>query len=297
MNEPLGFLGLGQMGAPMTRNLLAAGHPVVVWNRTMAKAQALTAEGAQAAADPAEVAGRCGLVMACLFDGEAVESVMTGPRGLLAGIRSGSVFIDFTTNSPPRSQKLAALLAEKGAAMLDAPVSGGEEGAISGKLSIMAGGPPEVFQRCLPVLEVLGHRVTHMGDAVGAGGYAKLANQIMVAVHLASMGEALVFGAKAGLDLDKLVSALGAGMAASRAMEMRAENVLSGNFAPGAQARVHLKDLRYIRQGMEALGISLPLSELLLGLFQQLIDEGHGGEDHSAIVRLFEKAAGVEARR
>ena len=181
--------------------------------------------------------------------------------------------------------------------MLDAPVSGGDVGAIQGTLSIMAGGKPEVFQRCLPVLEVLGKRITLMGPQVGAGGFAKLANQIMVAVHLASMGEALVFGAKAGLDLDLLVQALSGGMAASSVMEMKAEKVLSGNFTPGGEVRLHLKDLNYIREAMGALGISLPLSELLHSLFSQAVAAGHGREDHSAVVRVMEASAGIEARR
>jgi 2-hydroxy-3-oxopropionate reductase len=270
---------------------------VVVWNRSAAKAEALAAEGAQAAVSPAEVCRRAPIVLACLYDAAAVEAVVTGPEGVLAGIGPGQVFIDLTSNSPPVSQRLAALLAGRGAEMLDAPVSGGDVGALEGTLSIMAGGKPAVFERCRPILSVLGRRITLMGGTVGAGGYAKLANQIMVAAHLAAMGEALVFGAKAGLDLDRLVSALSGGMANSAVLEIKAEKVLSGNFAPGAESRVHLKDLTYIRQAMDALGIALPLADLLRGLYGQLVEAGFAHEDHSAIVRLFERDAGVEARR
>ncbi|HKI99103.1 MAG TPA: NAD(P)-binding domain-containing protein [bacterium] len=297
MGERLAFLGMGAMGAPMARNLLKAGHRVTVYNRTRAKAEALRADGAQVAGTPAAAAREADVILACLFDAPAVEQVVAGPQGLLEAIGPGQVFIDHTTNSPPVSERLAALLAEKGAAMLDAPVSGGDVGAQEGTLSIMCGGPPEVFQRCLPILEVMGHTITLMGPRVGAGGYAKLANQIMVAAHLASMGEALVFGAKAGLDLPKLVAALRGGMANSAVLEMKADKLLARDFQPGAEANVHLKDLTYIHQAMDALGISLPMAELLRGLFQQAVEAGLGKEDHSALVRLFERAAGVEVHR
>ena len=307
MGERLAFLGIGVMGAPMTRNLLKAGYPVTVWNRTREKGEALRAEMAGESAPvtvadtPAEAARAADVVLACLFDAEAVEAVVTGPDGIAGdtggGIAAGGVFIDLTTNSPPVSRRLAERLAQRGAAMLDAPVSGGDVGAIQGTLSIMAGGDPEVFRRCRPILETLGRRVTLMGHTVGAGGYAKLANQIMVAIHLAAMGEALAFGAKAGLELDSLVRALGGGLAASAVLELKAEKVLSGDFTPGGEARLHLKDLTYVHQAMEALGISLPLAETLRAMFADLVNSGHGHEDHSAIVRLAERAAGVEARR
>lgn len=296
MTERLGFLGMGVMGAPMARNLLRAGYPVVVWNRTRARAEALAPDGAAVAATPAEVARRADIVLACLFDAAAVEQVVTGPDGLLEGIGAGQVFVDMTTGSPPVSERLAERLAGRGADMLDAPVSGGDVGAVEGTLSIMAGGRPEVFERCRPVLEVLGRRITLMGERVGAGGYAKLANQIMVPIHLAAMGEALVFGARAGLDLRRLLAALGGGMANSAAMELKSGKVLAGDFRPGAEARVQLKDLTYIHEAMAALGLSLPVSALMLELYRKLVDAGHGGEDHSAIIRLFEEAAGVTAR-
>jgi 2-hydroxy-3-oxopropionate reductase len=287
---------MGLMGAPMARNLLKAGYPVVVYNRTREKAQSLVAEGAQLAESPAEAARMAQVVIACLADAEAVETCVTGPAGLLEAVGPGHVFIDMTTNNPPVSIRLAQALAAKGADMLDAPVSGGDVGAIAGTLSIMAGGKPEVFRRCLPILEVLGGRITLMGEAVGAGGYAKLANQIMVPIHLAAMSEALVFGAKAGLDLNKLGHALSGGMAASAICDYMLPKVLARDFQPGARATVQLKDLNYIGQATDALGISLPVTALVRSLYQQLVDEGHGEEDTSAIVRIFEQAAAVEAR-
>ena len=296
MKETVAYLGMGLMGAPMARNLLKAGYSVVVYNRTREKAQSLVAEGARVAENPAEAARMAQVVIACLADAEVVETCVTGPAGLLEAVGPGHVFIDMTTNNPPVSMRLAQALAAKGADMLDAPVSGGDVGAIAGTLSIMAGGKPEVFRRCLPILEVLGGRITLMGEAVGAGGYAKLANQIMVPIHLAAMSEALVFGAKAGLDLNKLGHALSGGMAASAICDFKLPKVLARDFQPGGRAAVALKDLNYIGQATDALGISLPVTALVRSLYQQLVDEGQGEEDLSAIVRIFERAAAVEAR-
>lgn len=296
MKQTLAYLGLGVMGAPMARNLLKAGYPVVVYNRDRAKAEALSSHGARIAESPAEATRRAKIVIACLADAAAVNEVVTGADGVLEAIEPGKVFIDMTTNSPPASIRLAELLAAKGAAMLDAPVSGGDAGAVKGTLSIMVGGRPEVFRRCLPVLKVLGKRINLIGEEVGAGGYAKLANQIMVPIHLAAMGEALVFGAKAGLDLNKLADALAGGMANSAIFEFSLPKVLSGEFTPGARAEVQLKDLNYIRDAMQALGISLPVTKLVRSLYAKLVRQGHGQEDHAAIIRLFEREAKVTAR-
>lgn len=295
--KSVAFLGMGVMGAPMARNLLKAGYPVIVYNRTVAKAEAMEEFGAETAATPAAAAARADVICACLYDAQAVEEVVEGTGGVLEGISPGKVFIDFTTNTPPVSRRLASLLEARGAHMLDAPVSGGDVGAIEGILSIMVGGNPDVFQACLPVFQTLGRTITLMGEAVGAGGFAKLANQIMVAAHLTAMGEALVFGAKAGLDLDRLVGALTGGMANSAAMGLKVEKVLTGDFTPGAEVRVHLKDLGYIAEAMEDLGISLPMAGLLRKLYQETADAGFAADDHCAVIRLFERAAGVEARR
>ncbi len=296
MKETVAYLGMGLMGAPMARNLLKAGYPVVVHNRTRAKAEALAREGAQVADTPAQAARRAEVVIACLFDAASVEHAVTGPGGLLEAMGEGQVLIDMTTNSPPVSIRLAGLLAARGADMLDAPVSGGDVGAVRGTLSIMAGGKPEVFRRCLPILEVLGGRVTLIGESVGAGGYAKLANQIMVPIHLAALSEALVFGAKAGLDLEKLAAALSGGAANSAMLELRLRKMLAGDFTPGGRAAVQLKDLDYVQEAMDALGIALPVTGLVRSLYRELVEAGHGEEDSSAILRLLENAAGVQAR-
>jgi 2-hydroxy-3-oxopropionate reductase len=281
----------------MARNLLTAGYPLMVWNRTRAKAEALRADGAQVAGSPAEATRAADVILSCLYDAPSVEQVVAGPGGVLEAIGAGQVFIDHSTNSPPVSQRLAALLEARGAAMLDAPISGGDAGAQAGTLSIMVGGAPAVFERCRPILGAMGSTLTLMGPAVGAGGYAKLANQIMVAVHLVARGEALIFGAKAGLDLPRLVTALRGGMANSVVLERKADNLLRGDFAPGSEANMQLKDLAYIQQAMQALGISLPVANLLRELFQQATDAGLGKLDHSAVVQVLERAAGVQARR
>ena len=296
MKETVGYLGMGIMGAPMARNLLKGGYPVVVWNRTRNKAEPLRGQGAEVAATATEVARRARVIFACLADAQAVEATVAGAGGLLEAVGPEHVFIDMTTNSPPMSMRIAEALATRGAEMLDAPVSGGDVGAVEGTLSIMVGGKPEVFQRCLSMLEVLGGRITLMGERVGAGGYAKLANQIMVPIHLAAMGEALVFGAKAGLHPARLAGALAGGMAASAIFDYSLPKVLSGKFAPGGTADLVLKDLTYIAEAAAAMDLSLPVTDLVRSLYRQLVHLGHGSEDSSAIVRIFEESAGVKAR-
>lgn len=296
MKEPIGYIGLGIMGAPMARNLLKAGNKVVVHNRTRSKAEGLVADGAVWAETAKEVAENAKIIFACLADAKAVESVVAGQHGVLEAVGPGHIFVDMTTNRPDVSARLAKMLREKGAEMLDAPVSGGDVGAINGTLSIMVGGKGSVFERCLPFFNIMGKQITHMGGEVGDGCYAKLANQIMVAINLASMGEALVFGAKAGLDVEKLSRALSGGLANSEVLRVKLPKILSGNFSPGARMEIQLKDLDYIHLAMEKMGISLPTTELVRSLYGDLCKNGHSKEDHSAIIRAFEKLAGVEAR-
>jgi 2-hydroxy-3-oxopropionate reductase len=297
MKKTIGFIGMGIMGVPMTRNLLKAGYKVIVYNRTRSKAEALAPEGAIVADIPAEVAGKADIIIACLLDAKAVEDVVTGKDGILETISKGKVFIDMTTNFPPISKKIASLLKKKEVEMLDAPVSGGDVGAQKGTLSIMAGGDPSVFEACLPILKVLGKEVTLIGNSVGDGGYAKLANQIMVAINLASMGEALAFGAKAGLDIVKLTKALAGGLANSEVLRVKLPKILSGDFSPGGTAEVQLKDLNYIYESMSEMGFVFPVSKLVRELYKKLVEKGYGKEDHSAIIRIFEHISGSEARK
>jgi 2-hydroxy-3-oxopropionate reductase len=292
---PLGFIGLGLMGRPMARNLIRAGYPLTVHNRSRGAVKDLVAEGAAEAFSPAEVAARSDVVILSLPDSPDVESVTLGPSGLREGFRPGGLVIDTTSGRPEASVRIADALRSRGVEYLDAPVSGGDVGAKAATLSIMAGGRREAFERALPVLKTLGKTVVHVGD-VGTGNYSKLANQILVGVTLAGMGEALVFAAKAGVQLDALLEALGGGLARCGVLEVKAPKVIRGDFRPGGKADFQLKDLNNVLGCARALGVPLAVTDLVRRQYERLVQDGHGGEDHSAIIRVTEEAAGVEAR-
>jgi len=291
--EKLGFLGLGIMGNPMSRNLLKAGFELSVFDVDAAKVAALVKQGAKASASPAAMAGQVDIMVACLPNADIVEKVVSGENGILAGCRKGQVFVDMTTNYPDASIAVAERLAAKGVSMLDAPVSGGNMGAEQATLSIMCGGSRQAFGRCMPVFQAMGKRITLMGEKVGAGGYAKLTNQIMVSIHLASVAEAFVFAKKAGLDLDKLVPALEAGWANSTVLNVKAPKILKNDYSPVGTVRVQHKDLSYILRAMESLGMKLPLCPQIHAMYQQLIDQGQEGADQMALIRVFERIGGV----
>ncbi|MEE9256386.1 MAG: NAD(P)-binding domain-containing protein [bacterium] len=293
---PVGFIGLGLMGRPMSRRLLAAGHPLAVANRSRPAVDALAAEGAAACASPGEVAGRSEVIFTMLPDAPDVEKVVFGPDGLAGSMKPGSVLIDCTSNDPRSAERVAEALAERGAAFLDAPVSGAPEGAGEGTLAIMVGGPKETFERCRPLLEILGRKVVHVGEGPGAGCVAKLANQILVGVTFLGVAESLVFGAKAGLDPAALADVMGAGLARCGALEVKAPKILSGDFRPGGKVSSHIKDLRYALAKAEELEVPLPGTSLVAELFGSLHSAGEGDLDHIAIVRAIERMAGVEAR-
>jgi 2-hydroxy-3-oxopropionate reductase len=292
--EKLGFLGLGIMGGPMTRNLLKAGYAVTAFDIDGAKVKALAAQGAKPASSPAEVARNSDIVLACLPSAEVVEQSVSGRNGILEGCRQGQVFVDHTTNFPDVSAALAEKLAAQGVEMLDAPVSGGNLGAEQGTLSIMVGGKPAVFERCLPVLNAMGKRVVLMGERVGAGGYAKLVNQIMVSIHLASVAEAFVFAKKAGLDLTKLVSALEAGWANSTVLNVKAPKILKNDYSPVGTCKIMQKDLSYIARAAETLGVPVPFSREVLAMYDRLVEQGKAGVDQMALIHLLAEQAGVD---
>lgn len=294
--ERIGFIGLGIMGSPMCRNLLKAGFPLVVNDVASAPMEALAKLGAGTAASPAEVARQSDIVIACLPSAEVVEQVVTGENGILAGASAGQAFVDMTTNYPPVSVALAKTLTAQGIDMLDAPMSGGRAGAEGGTLSIMCGGPQAVFDRCRPVLEAMGKRITLMAEFVGAGGYAKLTNQIMVSIHFASIAEALVFAAKAGLDMNKLIPALEAGWANSTVLNVKAPQILARDFSPIGTVAVQHKDLSYITRSMADMGIELPFCPQIKALYERLIEQGKAGIDQMALIQLFEDMAGVEVK-
>lgn len=292
----IGFIGLGIMGKPMARNLIKAGYPLTVHNRSRAKVDELVKEGATAANSPAEVASAAGIIITMLPNSPDVELVALGPKGLKSAAKKGQLLIDMSTINPVVSQKIANDLATAGVAMVDAPVSGGEKGAIDGTLSIMAGGTPEDFERALPVFNALGKTITHMGP-LGTGGFTKLANQIIVAINLTAIGEALVFGTKAGVDPEKMIRALSGGLAGSKCLDQKSEKILTGDFAPGFKVDLHFKDLNLIEDAARAVGVPIPTAALVEQFFAALRVRGRGGLDHSSVITLFEELAGVQARR
>jgi 2-hydroxy-3-oxopropionate reductase len=296
MQGPVGFIGLGIMGRPMAKHLLKAGYPLIVHNRSQAAVQELVGLGAKAAGSPEAVGREAQVVILMLPNSPDVEQVVLGPQGLIAAARQGQLVIDMSTISPIVSQKIGAALAKKGVRMLDAPVSGGEKGAIDGTLSIMVGGEPAVFQEALPLFQAMGKTITHLGP-LGSGGFTKLANQIIVAINLTALGEALTLAAKSGLDIELTLKALGGGLAGSRCLEQKTPNYVAHEFKPGFKVDLHYKDLGLIMEAGRALGVPLPTTALVQELFGALRARGGGGLDHSGIVTLLESLAGVEPRK
>jgi len=296
MQPKIGFIGLGIMGKPMAKNLLKAGFSLVVHNRSRAKVDELVREGAAAAASPKEVAAQVDVIITMLPNSPDVELVALGPDGIKSGAKHGQLFVDMSTINPIVSQKIAKELAPLGVAMVDGPVSGGEQGAIGGTLSIMAGGEPQDFERALPIFNAMGKTVTHMGP-LGAGGFTKLANQIIVAINLTAIGEALVFGTKAGVNPEKMIRALSGGLAGSKCLDQKSEKILSGDFAPGFKIDLHAKDLSLIQDAARSVGVPIPTAALVEQFFAALRVHGRGGLDHSAVITLFEDLAKTQVRR
>jgi len=297
MNQPkIGFIGLGIMGKPMAKNLIRAGYPLVVHNRSRAKVDELVKDGATPAASPKEIASRVDVIITMLPNSPDVELVALGPNGIKEGAKQGQLLIDMSTINPIVSQTIARNLSSVGVSMIDAPVSGGEKGAIEATLSIMAGGEPQDFERALPIFNALGKTITHMGP-LGTGGFTKLANQIIVAINLTAIGEALVFGTKAGVDPQKMIRALSGGLAGSKCLDQKSEKILSGDFAPGFKIDLHSKDLNLIADAARSVGVPIPTAAFVEQLFAALRVRGRGGMDHSAVITMFEDLAGVQVRR
>ncbi len=296
MSEPVGFIGLGIMGRPMAKNLLKAGYSLIVHNRSQAAVRELVGLSAKSASSPDAVARDAQVIILMLPNSPDVELVALGPQGLIEGVRSGQTVVDMSTISPIVSQKVGAALAKKGVRMLDAPVSGGEKGAIEGTLSIMVGGEPAVFDEVLPIFRAMGKTITHLGP-LGSGGFTKLANQIIVAVNLTALAEALTLAAKAGLDIELTLKALGGGLAGSRCLEQKTPNYLAHEFKPGFKIDLHYKDLGLIMEAARALGVPIPTTAVVQELFSAVRVRGGGGLDHSGIITLLEHLAGVEVRK
>ncbi len=294
----IGLIGLGIMGAPMARNLLRAGYSVTVATRTPGKASAFAKDNAslgtvKAVETPAEVAAASDIIITMVTDSPDVVAVARGAQGVFATAKPGSIIIDMSTISPQITQELAAEAKEKGLFWLDGPVSGGEKGAIEGTLTIMLGGDADALAKARPVLEAMGKRITHFGPA-GNGQYAKLCNQILVAVNLLGVCEALTFGAKAGLDLATLHQALTGGAANSWALEVLGKKMIDRDFKPAFMVRLQQKDLRLVLGSASSNSIPLPAAGLAHQMFAAVEAEGRGDDGTQSLVRIFERLAGVE---
>ncbi|NJN96130.1 MAG: NAD(P)-dependent oxidoreductase [Anaerolineales bacterium] len=293
MMEKIGFIGLGIMGQGMAQNLLKAGFPLTVWNRTASKAEPLLAAGAEAGQHPADVAARSDIVLICVSDTPDVEGVILGENGVLAGVKAGSLVIDCSTISPLATRNLAEKLTEKGAAMLDAPVSGGSEGAARGTLSIMVGGEAKDVERATPVFEAIGKKITHVGPA-GAGQTVKLVNQILVVGNCLAMCEALLFAQAGGVDTAKALEAVAAGAAGSWMLSNRGPQILQRDWRPGFTIDLQQKDVRLILNAADELGVPLPGTALIFQLYRTLQAQGLGSQGNHALVKALEHLAGFE---
>jgi 2-hydroxy-3-oxopropionate reductase len=292
----IGFIGLGIMGKPMAKNLISAGHRLVVRDTNADAVAELTALGAIEAATPKDVAEQVELVLTMLPNSPHVKTVALGDQGILEGAHDGLSYIDMSSIAPLISREVSEALAAKGIAMLDAPVSGGEPKAIDGTLSIMVGGPQDLFDTYQDLLQVMGASVVRVGE-IGAGNIAKLANQIVVALNIAAVSEALVFAQKAGVDPEAVFQAIRGGLAGSTVMEAKAPMMLDRNFKPGFRINLHIKDLTNALDTGHSVGAPVPLTAAMLEMMTALKVDGRELEDHSALVRFHEKLADIELSR
>lgn len=291
--ERVGFIGLGIMGRGMARNILKAGFPLRVWNRTASRMDELTAEGAGPASSPGDLAFHSDIIITCVSDTPDVEQVLLGEGGVIHGARPGSLVIDMSTISPRATQRIAAQLAERHIHMLDAPVSGGSEGAARGTLSIMVGGDVTQFERALPVFQAMGKTITHLGP-IGAGQTTKLVNQILVVGHALAMSEALLFAQAGGVDLRKALEAVAGGAAGSWMLSNRGPQILARDWRPGFTIDLQQKDLRLVLQEADRLGVPLPGTALIHQLYRTLQARGLGHEGNHALIKALENLAGIE---
>ena len=289
---PIGFIGLGIMGKPMARNLAKAGYDLVIYNRSRDDVDTLLAEGDefQAAASPREVAERTKAIVTMLPDSPDVRDVVFGENGLLPAIDKGHLLIDMSTIAPATAVEVDAALRERGARALDAPVSGGDKGAIAGTLSIMVGGDDGDFHRAMPLFEAMGKTIVHVGGA-GAGQIVKACNQVVVAINYAAVSEALVLGAKAGVDPEKIVEVLSGGLAASRVLELKGPSMVAHKFEPGFRVDLHRKDLGIARSTAAENSAPIPVTAVVSQLFEAAAAAGKGDRDHSALVTVYEELA------
>ena len=290
MRINVGFIGLGIMGRPMARNLIQAGHRLIVLDRNPEPVAELAALGAEPAASPASVAEHAEVVITMLPDSPDVEAVVFDAQGVLMGLRPGALYIDMSTVSPMLAERITAAGAAQGAAVLDAPVSGGQVGAEKATLSIMVGGSADAYQRALPIFQALGKNIVHCGGP-GAGQIVKACNQILVALTIQGVAEALTLGMKAGVDPGKIVQVLGAGLARCGILDTRGERMIAADFAPGFRSRLHYKDLRIALAAGQAYEAPLPATGIVHEMFKQMVISGRGELDHTGLLDLLQEWA------
>ena len=290
MNEKTAFIGMGIMGAPMAQNLLKAGYPVTVHTRTKSKAQPVLDAGAAWADNPAQAARNADIVITCVTDTPDVEKVLLGENGVIESAREGMICIDMSTISPEATKEMAHTLSEKGVQLLDPPISGGEIGAVEAKLSIMVGGPKEMFDRVRPILETMGRTITHCGP-VGSGQMTKLANQVMVIHTIMSIAEGLAFAEKAGLDPETTHAVTCGGAAYSHSLKVLGAKILAGDMKPAFMVDLQLKDLRLVMETAEKIGQPLPGTRLATELLGKLAQQGRGRDGTQALVDVIRQLA------
>lgn len=291
----VGFIGLGIMGRAMARNVIKGGYPLTVYDK-FAACDDLFELGAKVVSSGKEVAEMSDVVITMLPNSPHVKEAVLGPNGVLEGAREGMIVVDMSSIAPKASQEICACANEKGVAMLDAPVSGGEPKAIDGTLAIMVGGDASAFVKVKPILEKMGTSVVHVGE-IGAGNVTKLANQIIVALNIAAVSEAFVLATKAGVAPEAVFDAIKGGLAGSTVMNAKIPMILDGNFEPGGRLELHTKDLQNVLDTSHQLNVSLPLTAAVMEIIQSLICDGMSGADHCTIVRYYEKLAKVEVRK
>jgi len=289
----VGFIGLGIMGRGMAHNLLKAGFPLAVYNRTASRMEELAQAGARPTQSPADLTAQCDIVVICVSDTPDVEAVILGEHGVLAGLRPGTLVIDMSTISPQTTVTLANAIRERGGSMLDAPVSGGSEGAAKGTLSIMVGGNVADVERAMPVFQAMGKNIVHVGDH-GAGQTVKLVNQILVVGNALAMSEALLFAQAGGVDLTKALAAVSAGAAGSWMLSNRGPQILNRDWRPGFTIDLQQKDVRLVLGAADQLGVPLPGTALIFQLYRTLQHAGLGHEGNHALVKALEQLAGFE---
>jgi 3-hydroxyisobutyrate dehydrogenase len=296
VSETIGFIGLGIMGRGMTHNLIKAGFDVVVWNRTASRMEEFVAAGAQAASDPADLAQHCEIIITCVSDTPDVEAVILGERGVIHTAKSGALVVDMSTISPQATREMAAKLKEKGIDMLDAPVSGGSEGAANGTLSIMIGGKAEHVERAMPCFQAMGNTITHVGEQ-GAGQMVKLANQILCVVNMLAASEALLLVSAGGVDLQKALDAVTQGAGGSWMLANRGPQVIRDDWRPGFTIDLQQKDLRLAMEAADQFGVPVIGTSLVFNLYRTLQQRGLGQEGNHALIKALEQLSGIEARQ